>query len=133
MGFTDAVKTCLSKYATFSGRASRSEFWWFYLFFILASMVTGVIDALLLGHDPSQPGSVPWLSVILTLALILPSLAATIRRLHDKDRSGWWYLLIFIPLIGGIVILVWLVSRGTAGPNRFGPDPLGETNVESVF
>ena len=61
---------------------------------------------------------------IAALALFLPGLAVSIRRLHDRDKSGWWVLLAFIPLIGAIILLIWFIMRGTQGPNRFGPDPL---------
>ena len=133
MGFTDAVKTCFSKYVTFSGRASRSEYWWFSLFISLGSIVAAIVDMLLFGYDPVAPGSVGWISGLFTLAIFLPSLSVMVRRLHDKDRSGWWYFIVLIPLIGLFILLYWFVTRGTVGPNRFGPDPLGETNVEGVF
>lgn len=124
MGFTDAIRTCFDKYATFSGRASRSEYWWFVLFFFLSYLVAVTIDMSVLGFDPGEKGSVGWLSSLFSLAVLLPSLAVAIRRLHDKDKSGWWYLLVFIPLIGSIILLLWFVTKGTDGPNRFGADPL---------
>lgn len=124
MGFGEAIQTCLAKYATFRGRASRSEYWWFYLFFLLVLTATAILDMALLGYDPANPSAAPWLSVVGLLALFLPSLAAAIRRLHDTDKSGWWYLLTFVPVVGGIVLLIFLLLRGTAGSNRFGPDPL---------
>lgn len=124
MGFKEAVSSCLSKYATFSGRASRSEYWWFYLFCFLAFLGTIILDMALLGYDPENPLDVPWLTLAAVFGLFLPSLAAAIRRLHDTDKSGWWYLIALVPLIGGIVLLVFLVLKGTEGPNRFGPDPL---------
>jgi len=112
MGFADAVRTCLSKYVDFQGRAMRSEFWWFALFNIIVQVVTTIIDRGVLNY--------PILSTIATLALILPGLAVSVRRLHDTDRSGWWLLISFIPLIGAIVLIVWYCTKGTEGANRFG-------------
>lgn len=131
MGFADAIRTCLGKYATFSGRASRSEYWWFYLFLIILSFVAGILDALLFGYDPATGATLPVITLIVGLAMLLPSLAAVVRRLHDTDRSGWWYLLV-LTVVGVIVLIVFLVIKGTKGPNRFGPDPLG-TPVDGVF
>lgn len=122
MGFQEAVRHVLSNYATFSGRARRSEFWWFQLAYLLASFVAGMIDALIFGTGPDSAAIV---APILSLSLLLPSLAVWVRRLHDTDRTGWWLLLILVPFLGIIVLLVFAVLRGTDGPNRFGPDPLG--------
>lgn len=124
MGFQDAVRTCLSKYVTFSGRASRSEFWWFMLFIFLANIVLGVVDRTLFGRTV-EGDVVSILGGLFSLAIFLPSLAAGVRRLHDVDKSGWWYLLILIPLLGALILIVFFfIQRGTAGPNRFGADPL---------
>jgi len=112
LGFAAAIKTCLSKYVTFEGRASRSEYWWFYLFSLLAVIVMAVVEGVL-----GIPGL---LSVLLSLALFLPLLAAGVRRLHDTDRSGWWYLIQLVPLVGIIVIIVFWCQRGTEARNRFG-------------
>lgn len=117
--FMGAVKTCFAKYATFSGRARRPEFWWFALFTFIGSMITGFIDVSIFGTQ-SESGI---LSPIFSLAMLIPSLAVGVRRLHDTDRAGWWYFLILVPLIGFIVLLVFFVSRGTEGPNQYGPEP----------
>ncbi len=117
MDFGQAVKSCFSKYATFSGRASRSEYWYFFLFTVIVYIVANILDAALFG-------GVAVLDLIATVVLLLPGISVGVRRLHDKDLSGWWYLLVFIPVIGWIVLLVWFCQRGTVGPNRFGPDPL---------
>ena len=109
MTFTESIQTCLNKYANFNGRASRSELWWFDLFFCLVIIVAGMINEDLV-----------WLAYLI---LFLPLIAVCIRRLHDKDKSGWWYLLGLGPL-AGIVLLVWFCQRGTVGSNRFGADPL---------
>jgi uncharacterized membrane protein YhaH (DUF805 family) len=112
MGFSDAIRTCLSKYVTFDGRAVRSEYWYFALFIVIVQIVSTVIDNTVLGH--------PVLYVIAGLALILPSLAAGVRRLHDTDRSGWWLLISLVPLIGTILLIVWFCTPGTPGANKFG-------------
>lgn len=118
--FISAVKSCLGQYATFRGRAPRSEYWFFALFSVLVSVVAGIIDGVI--GNPINPAT-----SIVTVALLVPGIAVAVRRLHDRDRSGWWYLLIFVPLVGAIVLLVWFCLKGTAGPNRFGDDPLDGT------
>ena len=123
MEFKDAVRKCFANYATFSGRAPRSEFWWFMLFLLLANFAIGILDALLFGRTADgSPVSV--LGALFSLAVLLPSIAVGVRRLHDLDKSGWWYLLILIPLVGTLVLIFFFVQKGTEGPNRFGPDPL---------
>ena len=118
MSFYDAVRSALSKYATFSGRASRSEFWFFYLFWLLACGIAGVIDALIINSSFSP------LTTIAVLGLLIPFIAVTIRRLHDIDRSGWWQLLPLVPIVGAIILLIWWCKPGTPGSNRFGSNPL---------
>lgn len=117
MNFTQAIKSGFSKYVDFSGRAARSEYWFFTLFTMLVSLVTSVVDNIVLSGAPVT-------NAIATLAFLLPGIAVAVRRLHDTERSGWWMLLIFIPLVGAIVLVVWFCMRGTVGPNRFGADPL---------
>jgi uncharacterized membrane protein YhaH (DUF805 family) len=118
MNFYAAIKSAFSQYATFSGRASRSEFWFFYLFLVIASFIAASIDALVLNNQNS------YLTLILFLATLIPLIAITTRRLHDTDRSGWWQLLPFIPLVGAIILLIWLCTAGAPGNNRFGGNPL---------
>jgi uncharacterized membrane protein YhaH (DUF805 family) len=98
------------------------EYWYFVLFNILVSIVLGVIDALLFGTLDSYVG-VGLLSGIYGLAILIPSLAVSVRRLHDIDRSGWWILIALVPLIGTIVLLVFALLEGTPGNNRYGPNP----------
>ena len=117
MGFGDAIKTCFSKYATFSGRARRPEFWWFYLFQFIVNIGLSILDLAIAGA-----GGPKVLALLGYLALLLPWLAAGVRRLHDTDRSGWLMLLLFIPLVGFIILIVFWCQRGTDGPNRFGSD-----------
>jgi uncharacterized membrane protein YhaH (DUF805 family) len=119
MNFTQAIASGFQNYVNFSGRAPRSEYWFWTLFTVLVSIAALLIDLALFGDMDVSP-----LNSIVSLGLFLPSLAVAIRRLHDLDRTGWWFLLIFT-VIGGIVLLVWYCMRGTIGPNRFGPDPLG--------
>lgn len=133
MTFIDAVKSCLAKYATFRGRAARSEFWYFWLFSMIVLIIAMIIDGMLgttfSMTNPAtgleQSAGYGFVYVLTAIALLLPSLAVAVRRLHDTDRSGWWLLIGFIPLIGAIVLLIWYVTRGTPGDNRYGPDPLG--------
>ncbi|MBR0557138.1 DUF805 domain-containing protein [Ciceribacter sp. L1K23] len=115
MDFQTAVRTVLSKYATFNGRASRPEFWWFVLFVFLVNIVTSIIDSVIFGT--------PLLNSIAALGLLLPQLAVGARRLHDTDRSGWWLLIAFIPLIGWIVLIYFNIQPSQQGDNRFGPQP----------
>jgi len=117
MGFGEAIKTCFYKYATFRGRARRPEYWWWMLFNILLSIPFAIADVVIEGAG--GPGV---LSNLVNLALFLPSLAVGVRRLHDTDRRGWWILLWIIPLVGWIIIIVFLCQRGTDGANRFGSD-----------
>ena len=134
MSFTDAVRTCIGKFATFDGRASRSEFWWFYLFTVLVSMV-GYIPILILSliGATSDGGAISGIFTILTvifwilwlivlIALYIPFLAVGCRRLHDRGQSGWLQLLLLVPC-GGIVLLVFWVMEGTPGDNAYGPKP----------
>jgi len=113
----------LKKYAVFTGRARRKEYWMFTLFNVLISIALTFIDVLLLGHDMGDPGSIGIVSTLYSLAVLLPSLAVSIRRLHDTDRSGWWLLIALIPFIGAVVLLVFMCLDGTRGSNRFGVNP----------
>lgn len=110
-----AIRTCFTKYADFSGRADRPEFWWF---FLAVFVINTVVSRL-----PGIGGGV--VSLVVTLALVLPSLAAGARRLHDTGRSGWWQLLLLIPLIGFIVLVVWWASAGEQNANQYGQIPGG--------
>ncbi len=114
MNFADAVTSALRNYATFAGRARRSEFWFFFLFVILAQIVSGIVD------DVATGGI---LGVVVSLGLVVPSIAVTARRLHDNGRSGWWMLVSLVPLVGWIIMLIWYCQPGENGPNRFGLDP----------
>ncbi|MFF5973590.1 DUF805 domain-containing protein [Streptomyces sp. NPDC012769] len=102
------------KYAVFSGRARRKEFWMFQLFNLIASIVLSIIDAAL---------GIQLLSLIYVLAVLIPNLAVSVRRLHDTGRSGWWILIGLIPLVGFIVLLVFYASEGEREQNAHGPNP----------
>jgi uncharacterized membrane protein YhaH (DUF805 family) len=127
MGFGDAIAICFRKYVDFTGRARRAEYWWWTLFNVLVSLGLGVVDVMI-----ASAGGPAALSNLAGLALLLPSLTAGVRRLHDTDRVGWWLFLWIIPLVGWIIIIVFLCQRGTEGPNRFGEDPLGP-DVAATF
>lgn len=110
----------LKKYVAFSGRASRPEFWWFFLINLIVSIVLTVADMQL---GLIAAGGVAITSTIYQLAVLLPSLGVSVRRLHDTDRSGWWMLIGLIPLIGLIVLLVFFIMASTPGENRHGSNP----------
>ena len=145
MGFKDAVATCLAqKYATFSGRASRSEYWWFYLFIILVLFALVLPIGLTLDTTTGEPSSIAMiffgLVALFILAMVIPMIAVTVRRFHDRDMSGWWYLgfivLGAVPFVGiaaSIANLVIMCLKGTDGDNRFGPDPLRPTSRADIF
>jgi uncharacterized membrane protein YhaH (DUF805 family) len=127
----------LKRYAQFSGRSRRKEYWMFFLFIILCSIILGFLDGMLglggglthysyggggaYGAGANAHGGI--LSDIFSLAILIPGLAVSVRRLHDIDKSGWWILIGLIPLVGWIIVIVWYCTDGTRGPNRFGPDP----------
>jgi len=115
MGFSDAIRACWAKYATFTGRSPRSEYWYFVLFQVIANLVAGLIGAEI---------GLKLIGTFVEVLLFLPGLAVGVRRLHDIDKSGWWLLLGLVPLIGWVFIIIWACTKGTLGPNRFGPDPL---------
>ncbi len=119
MGFTEAITTCLTKkYATFSGRASRSEYWWFYLFLTFGPIV--IIGLLYSIFDIAGIA----IGGLALLGLIIPNLAVLVRRLHDTNHSGWWFFISIVPIIGGLWLLFLLISAGTQGENNYGPNPL---------
>lgn len=113
----------LRKYATFTGRARRREYWFFQLFVALGMIAFALIDRVTGSFDPEV--GLGLLSGLFGLAMFVPNIAVSIRRLHDTDRSGWWLLLCFLPIIGIIVLLVFFVLDGTRGSNRFGENPKG--------
>lgn len=109
MSFVEAVQVCLRKYADFSGRARRSEYWWFALFNFGVTLILSLVSSVLY--------------VLAALALFLPALAVGVRRLHDTGRSGWYLLISLIPLVGAIILIVFLASPGNPEPNQYGDAP----------
>lgn len=119
----------LQRYADFSGRSRRKEYWMFLLGVVIVAIVLGLIEGAtgLAGMvGPYGP-----LSALLLLGIIVPSIAVQVRRFHDQDKSGWFVLIGFIPLIGGIIVLVFMCLEGTKGPNQYGDDPKGAGNAET--
>ncbi len=108
--FVWAIKTCFNKYADFTGRASRAEYWWWILFsFLIQAACSGSM----------------WLDGIVTIALLVPTIAVGVRRLHDTGRGGGWWCINFIPLVGQILFIIWCAQPGEFHPNRFGLNPYG--------
>jgi uncharacterized membrane protein YhaH (DUF805 family) len=118
MEFGQAVSSGFSNYANFSGRSQRSALWWWILFSWIVGVVAAVIDYTLFGVDTHV------LYYLAGLGLLVPSIAVAVRRLHDTARSGWFILLGLIPLVGGIILIVWYCQPGTPGPNQYGLDPI---------
>lgn len=113
----------LKKYAVFSGRAHRTEYWYFFLFNVLISIVLAIIDSVV---------GIGVLYAIYSLAVLIPSIAVGIRRLHDTDRSAWWLFISLIPLIGSIILIIFLASDGGFGDNKYGPSPKYEPSTEAA-
>ena len=117
MDFQTSIKTCFNKYADFSGRALRSEFWWFVLFSFLGGIITTIIDIMILGYSIESYGPT---NIIFSVVLILPSISVTARRLHDINKSGWWQL-IELTIIGILLIIIWNATEGEKKKNIYGP------------
>jgi uncharacterized membrane protein YhaH (DUF805 family) len=115
LNFVDAVSTCFRKYFNFKDRASRSEYWYFQILFFPIAIWS---------QFPSNTDSVLILQLILLFGTLIPTFSSGVRRLHDRDKSGWWILISFIPFVGSIILIIILAEKGTEGPNRFGPYPL---------
>ena len=112
----------VKNYAVFDGRARRKEFWFYELFYVVIFIALAWIDRFTGTFDVRN--NMGFLSGLFAIAMFLPSLGVTIRRLHDTDRTGWWVLIVIVPIIGFIWLLVLLILEGTPGRNRFGADPL---------
>ncbi|MEK7802194.1 MAG: DUF805 domain-containing protein [Pseudomonadota bacterium] len=146
MNFVESTKTVFTKYATFQGRASRSEFWWWQLFSIILKIVATIADGAMVGAAHAQDAvnsmaapvadmamapeamhvaspAMPILSLVVSLGLLIPSIAVSARRLHDVNKSGWWLLIAFT-IVGLIPLLIWYVKKSDEGSNRFGTAPV---------
>lgn len=128
MTFSESIKAVYGQYATFSGRATRSEYWWFVLFVFIVNFLCGA----LIGYSieiERYSGVIPWsvVYVIFILVNILPSLALQVRRLHDTGNSGWWILIALVPYIGRLVLFIFSLIE-SKGDNEYGPNPFNETD-----
>jgi uncharacterized membrane protein YhaH (DUF805 family) len=124
----------LRRYADFSGRSRRKEYWMFTLGIIIVSVVLSLLLVGGMDFNNGGFGAMGGLSlgilIVFTLAILIPALAVQVRRFHDQDKSGWFVLLNFLPYVGGIIVLVMMCLEGTRGPNRFGPDPKGGASAD---
>ena len=124
MGFAEAIKSFWSNYATFKGRARRSEYWFIQLFLIITNVAVGAIDLALMNGDVDRfiaNGGGGIVGLVWILVTIVPALAVLVRRLHDTGKSGWWVLMGFVPFAGAIVLFVFTVLDSTPGENKYGP------------
>ena len=120
----------LRRSADFSGRSRRKEYWMFILGYIIALVAAMVVEGVL-GMSGMVGGVYGPITLLLILALLIPAIAVQVRRFHDQDKSGWFVLLAFIPIIGSIAVLVFMCLAGTDGPNRFGDDPKNPGNADT--
>ena len=118
MSFADAIRSVFSQYVGFTGRARRSEFWYWTLFQIILGVIASILDRAVFDRNNGA------FSAVVGLALLLPSLAVAVRRLHDSGRTGWWLLIGLIPVIGTIVLIIFYV-QDSQGDNKYGPSPKG--------
>ncbi len=115
----------LKKYAVFQGRARRQEYWYFFLFNIVIAIALGMLDGIL--DTPGTPES-GLLSTLYSLAILVPSIAVGVRRLHDSGRKGWWMLIGLLPLIGALVLLYFFIQDSQPGSNEYGENPKENNN-----
>lgn len=113
----------LQRYADFSGRSRRKEYWMFFLFVIIVALVLGIVEGVL--GLTGMIGPYGPLTALFLLGIIIPGIAVQVRRFHDQDKTGWFVLLGLIPIVGGLIVLVFMCLEGTRGPNQYGPDPKG--------
>jgi uncharacterized membrane protein YhaH (DUF805 family) len=125
MSFSEAVRSGFDHYVKFEGRASRSAYWWWFLFEVIVGVVAVILDYAIFS-------SLGVFYVLTSLGLLLPSLSVAVRRLHDTDRTGWWLLIYLVPFIGFIVLLVFFLTDSDPGPNQYGPAPEGATTAPAA-
>ncbi|WP_151717613.1 DUF805 domain-containing protein [Gemmobacter serpentinus] len=160
MNMVESVRTVFARSLQLSGRASRSEFWWFTLFSILAAILAGLVEYgigldwwIEMGSHPLSYIATGPLTLICVLALLIPSITVTVRRLHDRNVTGWVAIILllqYLPMsdvttaqslgfIGiaamalNLILLIYLIGRGSEGPNRYGPDPLAPPSQADIF
>lgn len=114
-----SVRTCLTKYVDFSGRAARPEYWWFMLALLVVSIILNMVSSTL--------------GMLFSLATLLPSLSAGARRMHDIGKSGWLQLIWIIPLLGWAIMIYWLAQPGTPGDNKYGPAPADPSTTATTM
>ena len=115
-GFVAAIKKGFKGYVVWNARSTRSEYWWWVLFTLIVGIVATIIDTVVFGSEGMGAGL---LSIIATIALFLPGLSLVVRRLHDTDRSGWWFWISLIPIVGGIILIVFMLLPSKMGPTRW--------------
>ena len=113
MTFTESISICIKKYFVFEGRASRSEYWWFQLIVSPSYLISEIVES-----------EISYFFLGITLFTLIPAISAGVRRLHDTNKSGFFILISFIPIIGGLILLFFFVSEGTKGKNKYGQNPL---------
>ncbi len=122
---------CLKKYAVFNGRAIRREYWMYILLYTIFTIVVGILDNVLGTTSPDAGFGNGIISTVYEVALLLPTLAVTVRRLHDIGKSGWW-VLISLTGVGAIILLIWLIKDGQPGENKYGSNPLDAVNPAKI-
>lgn len=132
MSFQEAVQTVFNKYATFEGRARRSEYWYFTLFVFCVNFVIRVL-ASIVGGSNVLATVLAGVSTIFSLGVLVPQIAVAVRRLHDIGKSGWFYLIGLIPVIGWILVLVWFCTDSQPGDNQYGPNPKTDNYMDNVY
>ena len=125
MNFLNAVKSYFVRWNDFKTRSSRSEYWWATLFSVLGSLALELLNVAIASNPPALILTISILVLIFLIFMMIASLALAVRRLHDLDKSGWWYLLVFT-IIGIIPLTIWFCFKGTEGENRFGENPLSK-------
>lgn len=132
MSFQEAVQTVFSKYATFEGRARRSEYWYFMLLVCCVNIVIRILAAIV-GDGNFLATVLAGVSTVFSLGVLVPQIAVAVRRLHDIGKSGWFYLIGLIPFIGWILMLVWFCTDSQPGDNQYGPNPKADNYMNNIY
>ena len=123
MSFLESIQSAYINYFAYKARSSRSEYWWYVLYYTIVSIILSVFDWIITFLSPSTFAFSIFYNLFIIFNII-PGIMLQIRRFHDLNRRGWWVLLNLIPIFGWIIVLIWLCRKGNVGPNRFGEDPL---------